>query len=73
MARPARVSRARFLKRVFDLECCPKCGGSLNIIAAIEAPPVIASILTHLRLSARPRLDHARGELICFRRLDAHL
>jgi len=40
-SRPARISWARLLKRVFeiDLEHCPNCGGELKIIAAIlEAP-----------------------------------
>ena len=33
---PARLSWARLLKRVFDidLEHCPQCGGALKIIAA---------------------------------------
>src|SRR5262245_7864359 len=41
---------ARLLKRVFDVdvEHCPNCGGALKIIAAIEDPPVIAKILSHL-------------------------
>jgi len=36
--RPARISWARLLKRVFeiDLERCPNCGGELKIIAAIS-------------------------------------
>ena len=43
-SRPARIGRARLLKRVFDidLEYCPNCGGELKIIAAIlraRAPP----------------------------------
>jgi len=35
---PARMSWARLLKRVFDidLEHCPQCGGDLKIIAAIR-------------------------------------
>ena len=52
---PARLSWARLLKRVFDidLEHCPQCGGALKIIAAIVAPPVIARILAHLGLPTR--------------------
>ena len=52
---PARLGWARLLKRVFDIdiEQCPQCGGTLTILAAIEDPPVIAKILTHLGLPAR--------------------
>jgi hypothetical protein len=52
---PARMSWARLLKRVFDIdmEHCPQCGGTLKIIAAIVGPTVIAKILTSLGLSAR--------------------
>jgi len=42
----ARMSWARLLKRVFDIECCVQCGGNLKIIAVIEAPAVIERILT---------------------------
>jgi len=40
-----------------DLEHCPQHGGEFRIIAAIEAPEMIAKILTHLCLpaSAPPR------------------
>ena len=53
---PARMSWARLLKRVFDtdVEFCPRCGGRLQIIAAIVDPAVIAKILAHLHLPARP-------------------
>src|SRR5215813_13675056 len=49
-----RMSWARLIKRVFDidLEHCPN-GGALKIIAAIEDPPVIVKILTHLGLPTR--------------------
>jgi hypothetical protein len=54
-AAPAPMSWARLLKRVFeiDMEHCSQCGGTLTIIAAIEHPPVITKILTHLGLPAR--------------------
>jgi len=53
--RPARISWARLLKRVFqiDLEHCPNCDGQLKIIAAILEAPVIDRILRHLGLEAR--------------------
>ncbi len=54
-ASSARMSWARLLKRVFDIdvEHCPHCGGKLKIIAAIEEPGVIAKILAHLGLPTR--------------------
>ena len=59
---------ARMLKRVFniDMERCPNCGGALKIIAAIEDPPVIAKILTHLNSPALRRA-HRRAGLISSR------
>ena len=52
---PLRMSWARLLKRVFDIdiERCV-CGGKLKIIAVIEEPAVIERILTHLGLCAQP-------------------
>ena len=62
-----RMSWAQLLKRVFDIdiEHCPNCGGTLKIIAAIEDPPVIVKILTHLGLPARapPRAPAHRVDL----------
>ena len=64
---PARLSWARLLKRVFDIdiEHCPNCGGALKIIAAIEDPPVIDKILSHLGLPTRapPRAPARRVDL----------
>jgi hypothetical protein len=60
---PVRLSWARLLKRVFeiDLEQCPNCGGALKIIAAI-LQPVIEKTLMHLGLQARaPPRSPARG------------
>ena len=56
-ARPQRISRARLLKRVLDIDMhtCPNCGGGeLKIIAAILERPVIEKILTHLGLDPQP-------------------
>ena len=62
--RPVRLSSAKLLKRVFeiDMEHCPNCAGELKIIAAILEAPVIEKILTHLGLQARaPPRAPARG------------
>ena len=62
--RPVRLSWAKLLKRVFDLdlEHCPNCGGELKIIAAILEQAVIEKILTHRGLQARaPPRAPARG------------
>jgi len=56
-ARPRRISWARLLKRVFDIDVrhCPRCGaGELEIIAAILERPVIEKILGHLGLDPQP-------------------
>ncbi len=55
--RPNRISWARLLKGVFDIDMqhCPNCGaGELKIIAAILERPVIEKILTHLGLDPQP-------------------
>ncbi len=65
--RPVRLSWAKLLKRVFelDLEHCPNCGGELKIIAAILEQPVIEKILMHLGLQARaPPRAPARGQAL---------
>ena len=49
---------AQRLKRVFrvDVETCPKCDGTVTIIASIEDPPVINKILTHVASKNLPGL-----------------
>ena len=65
--RPVRLSWAKLLKRVFDLdlEHCPSCSGELKIIAAIRERPVIEKILLHLGLQAKaPPRSAARGQAL---------
>ena len=65
--RPVRLSWAKLLKRVFEIDMahCPNCGGELKIIAAIMEQRVIEKILTHLGLQARapPRAPARRSQL----------
>lgn len=53
--KPLRMTWARLLKRVFDIdiERCA-CGGKLKLVAVIEAPDVIVKILAHIDLDLRP-------------------
>ncbi|MEY3253167.1 MAG: hypothetical protein RL227_2140 [Pseudomonadota bacterium] len=66
--RSGRISWARLLKRVFDIDLhtCPSCGGGeLKIIAAILERPVIEKILAHLGLQARaPHRAPARAQAL---------
>ena len=40
--------------RRIDTKTCFECGGEMRIVAAILETKVIVSILTHLKLPARP-------------------
>ena len=63
--RPVRLSWARLLDRVFeiDMEHGPNCGGELKVIAAILEQPVVEKIFTHLGLQARaPPRAAAHGQ-----------
>ena len=57
----APMTRMQRLKRVFDIETCPKCGGKLRVIARIENPDVIATILEHVRAREAATTTHARA------------
>jgi len=57
---PDRSTRRRYrwaqlLQRVFEVDalCCPRCGSTLRLIAAIEDPAVARRILECLKLPAR--------------------
>ena len=66
-AKPGRISWARLLKRVFDIDMqrCPNCGGGeLKIIAAILERPVIEKILKHLGLQPQPPAKTPARELV---------
>ena len=54
-SKPMRMTWARLLKRVFDIdiEQCA-CGGKLKLIAVIEEPDVIEKILKHIGLDPQP-------------------
>ena len=51
---------AQRLKRVFGVEIgtCAGCGGKLKIIASIEAPEIIAKILSHLDKTVAADVQH---------------
>jgi hypothetical protein len=54
-SKAARMTRARLLRRVFDIdiEQCT-CGGKLKLIAVIEEPAVIEKILKYIGLNPQP-------------------
>ncbi|MCZ7564273.1 MAG: hypothetical protein M5U08_11260 [Burkholderiales bacterium] len=59
------------LKRVFDIdiERCPRCGGELKVIAAVEEPAVIGRNLTHPGLPVRaPPREPARLPSVSYKR-----
>jgi Putative transposase len=53
--RPRRLQWAALLQRVFGFDelCCPRCGATLRLIAAIEDPAIARRILECLDLPAR--------------------
>ena len=65
--RRATMTWAQRLKRVFniDVSVCPKCGGEAKVIACIEDPGVIKTILEHLKqkgeIQEAVKLPESRG------------
>jgi hypothetical protein len=53
--RKRRLEWAELMRRVFRIDVleCPRCGGRLKLLAAIDQPEVIEKILSSLGLSAR--------------------
>ncbi len=54
-AKAGRLRWAALLQRVFEVDAlqCPRCGSTMRLIAAIEAPDVARRILEWLKLAAR--------------------
>ena len=50
--RATRANWARLIQKVYEVDplACPKCGGTMRIMAVIDEPAVIRRILKHLRL-----------------------
>ena len=60
----AKAAWARLIRKVYEVDplTCPRCKGTMRIIALIEEPEVIQRILTHLGLwrpEALPGLERA--------------
>ncbi len=55
-ASAAKRAWARLIKQVHEVDplVCPRCAGTMRILAFIEQPEVIAKILTHLGLWPAP-------------------
>jgi hypothetical protein len=69
--RARRTGWARLLKRVLHIDAltCPRCAAAMVVIAFITDPPVVRSILEHLRLPAAdpPRApSRAEEPELCF-------
>ena len=64
--RPRRLAWASLMRRVLgiDVLTCPKCAGSMLVIAFITDPSVLTRILDHLKLpSTPPRLAPTRSPI----------
>jgi hypothetical protein len=50
--RRAQARRARLTRQVYEVDplLCPRCGGTMKVIAVIERPALVRQILAHLGL-----------------------
>jgi hypothetical protein len=65
-----RRSWARLIRKVYEVDpfLCPRCGGTMEVVAVIERPAVVRQILDHLGLptaapSLRAPLDQPDGRV----------
>ena len=64
-SKPVRMTWARLLKRVFDIEIEQRaCGGKLKRIAIIEEAAVIEKILKHIGLDPQPPPPRAKARRV---------
>ena len=82
---PATVSKDRrywawadLMRRAFEIDvlACPRCGGRMQLIATIEDPSVIRTILAHLGLPSdvpQPRPPSAKAGCSKRRRDELHV
>jgi hypothetical protein len=64
--KPRNYSWAQLLERVFEIDIlsCPRCGGRMRILCAINSQPAIQKILTCLGLPTRaPPIAPAKFEM----------
>jgi hypothetical protein len=60
----AKAAWARLIRKVYEADPleCPKCKGSMRIVALIEDLPVVRAILTHLGLWRPEALERAPSD-----------
>jgi hypothetical protein len=60
---PLKVRRswARLIRKVYEVDplLCPRCGGTMRVIAVIEQPAVVRQILDHLGIAVRSNAERS--------------
>ena len=65
--KPRNYSWAQLLKRVFELDIlvCPRCGGRMRVLCAINSQPAIQKILACIGLPSRaPPIARAKPDVV---------